>query len=64
MLHQRTVAPPAKALPTMPVDHPAPILAPIRRTRLRTLSLAFGFVVTLGLLMAARQLFDLPGLLN
>lgn len=48
----------------MPVDHPAPILAPIRRTRMRTLSLAMGFLVTLGVLMMLRQMVDLSGVLN
>lgn len=48
----------------MPVDYPAPIPAPTRRTPLRSLSLAVGFLVTLGLLMAAQHLVDFSGLLS
>ena len=60
----RTIAPPAKAPSNMPVDHPAPILAPMRRSYFRTLSLALGFLVTLGLLLAMRHLFNLSGVLT
>lgn len=47
----------------MPVDHPAPIMAPTRRIPVRLLSLALGFLVTLGLLMAVRHVTNLSGLL-
>lgn len=44
----------------MPVDHPAPIVAPQRRTHLRTLSLTFGFLGALGIMMALQAMFSAP----
>lgn len=48
----------------MPVDHPAPIPVPTRRIQLRTLNLALGFLVTLGLLMALYSAVNLGALLS
>jgi hypothetical protein len=48
----------------MPVDHPALPPAPVRRTHLRTLNLALGFLLTLGLLLALRSSFDFSTLLS
>ncbi len=48
----------------MPVDYPAPPPAPTRRTHLRSLSLAVGFLVTLGLLMTLQNLGHFSGFLT
>lgn len=48
----RTLAPPAKAIPNMPVDHPDSAPVAVRRMPNRMLTVVVSFLVTLGALFA------------
>jgi hypothetical protein len=53
---RRTNAPPAKATPHMPVDHPDTAPAVVRRLPSRTLTVALSFFITLGALFVLAPL--------